>query len=68
MAGSSTLGGSGWTANPTPDTRFTKSVSVAAVPGKPDDGVGINGDLVIDTTNRKIYEKTAGAWSAGTSY
>lgn len=69
MAGSSTFNsGTGWTANPTPDTRFTKNVSVAAVPGQPAAGLGTPGDLVIDTVNRKIYENQAGTWSAGTSY
>jgi hypothetical protein len=68
MAGTSTLGGSGWTANPMYDTRFAKNVSVANTPGQPAAGLGADGDLVIDTVGRKIYEKTAGSWSAGTSY
>ncbi|WP_213768997.1 hypothetical protein [Caballeronia sp. dw_19] len=68
MAGSSTLTGSGWQANPTPDTRFAINVSVAAVPGQPAAGLGKANDLVIDTANRVIYENVAGTWSAGTSY
>jgi hypothetical protein len=68
MAGSSTLSGSGWTANPMYDTRFAKNVSIATTPGQPAAGLGTDGDLVIDTVARKIYEKTAGSWSGGTSY
>lgn len=68
MAGTSTLSGSGWTANPVPDTRFGINVSVAAVPGQPAAGLGKPTDVVIDTVGRKLYENVAGTWSAGVSY
>ncbi|KVF08982.1 MULTISPECIES: hypothetical protein [Burkholderia] len=67
MAGTSTLTGSGWIANGQP--RSDESMyGVPYFTGKPQDGVGKNGDLTIDPVARKIYEKVAGAWSAGTSY
>lgn len=68
MAGTSTLGGSGWTANPTPDTRFAKNVSIPFTLGQPAAEIGAPGDLAIDTVNRKLYENVAGTWSAGTAY
>lgn len=67
MAGSSTLGGSGWTANPTPDQRYP-TINVPLVVGQPAAQLGTAGDLAIDKVNRKIYENVAGTWSAGTSY
>jgi hypothetical protein len=68
MAGTSTLGGSGWTANPTPDTRFAKTISIPSVIGQPAAEIGAPGDLAIDVVARKLYENVAGTWSAGTPY
>lgn len=68
MAGSSTLSGSGWTANPTPDTRFDKTISIPSVNGQPAAEIGKAGDLAIDVVARKLYENVSGTWSAGTSY
>lgn len=68
MAGSSTLDGNGWTANPTPDTRFDKTISIPSVTGQPAAEIGRPGDLAIDVVARKLYENVAGAWSAGTAY
>lgn len=67
MAGNSTLTGSGYTTAPRPDGRF-RGQFVPVFVGQPPVDYGYDGDLSIDTTNRKIYEKTGGAWSAGTSY
>jgi hypothetical protein len=67
MAGTSTLSGSGWTANPQPDQRYP-TIWVPLVVGQPAAELGAPGDLAIDRVNRKIYENVAGTWSAGTSY
>lgn len=67
MAGSSTLGGSGWTANPTPDQR-QPTIWIPIVVGQPAAQLGKAGDLAIDVVARKLYENVSGTWSAGTSY
>lgn len=68
MAGNSDFTpGVGYTANPRPDERLKRQF-VPVFVGQPPVDFGRDGDLSIDTTNRKIYEKTAGAWSAGTAY
>ncbi|WLE60291.1 hypothetical protein [Burkholderia plantarii] len=67
MAGTSTLSGSGWTANPTPDQRYP-TIWVPIVSGKPAAQLGSPSNLAIDPVARKLYENVAGTWSAGTSY
>ena len=67
MAGTSTLGGSGWTANDNPDQRYP-SIWIPIVKGQPAAGLGKSGDLAIDPVARKLYENQNGTWTAGTAY
>jgi hypothetical protein len=62
--------GTGWTANPRPDFRWEGPPQnfVPVFAGQPPVDAGRNGDLSVDIVGRKIYEKTGGAWNAGTSF
>lgn len=71
MAGNSTFTpGTGWTATPAPDFRESGPPAefVPVFAGQPLNDYGRNGDLSVDIVGRKIYEKTGGAWNAGTSF
>jgi hypothetical protein len=73
MAGNSDFTpGVGWTANPMPDGRLRgpspTPVFIPVFAGQPKNDYGQNGDLTVDFVGRKIYEKTGGAWNAGTAF